>query len=68
MGDYLHPRMQPMPSIIKMERQNSYKIDEGYSEEPMRMESGSEDAASLDELPEAVMTLSEAERSGGLLS
>jgi len=45
--------------------ESSYKIDEGYSEEPMRMESGNDDGAGPDDLPEAVVALNETDRSGG---
>lgn len=52
-----------MLPYLKME--NLYKIDEGYSEEPMRMESGIDDGAGPDDLLEGSMALSEIERSGG---
>lgn len=50
--------------------ESSYKIDEGYSEEPMRMESGiddDDDGIGPNDLLDRVMNISEMEQSGVLL-
>ena len=43
---------------------HSYKIDEGYSEEPMRTESSMDDGPGLDDLRDGFMALNEVERMG----